>query len=135
MKFNKKSKVTAAVPTTSLPDIVFLLLIFFMVTTVLKRFNGLPVQLPEAEKIEKIESTRHTSYIWLDGKSISVDDVMLEMKQVSDVVYSKLVADPQLLVCLKGDQDVEMDVLYGIHDELRTAGALRVNYSTKMKSQ
>ena len=111
-----------------------MLLIFFMVTTVLKRFNGLPVRLPEAEKIEKIESRRHTSYIWMDGASISVDDQILEMKQVSNVVYSKLIADPQLLVCLKGDQDIEMDVVHQIHDELRNSGALRIIYSTKMKA-
>ena len=55
-KFKKKSKVNQEIPTASMPDIIFMLLIFFMVTTVLKKFNGLPVRLPEAEKIVKIES-------------------------------------------------------------------------------
>jgi biopolymer transport protein ExbD len=134
MKFKKKSQVTEEIPTASMPDIIFMLLIFFMVTTVLKRFTGLPVTLPEAEKIEKIESRRHTSYIWMDGAQISCDDQILEVGQVSDVVYSKLIADPQLLICLKGDRQIEMEVLHKVHEELRAAGALRINYSTKLKA-
>ena len=133
-KFAKKSKISEEIPTASMPDIIFILLIFFMVTTVLKRFNGLPVRLPEAEKIEKIESRRHTSYIWLDGAQISVDDQILAVDGVSNVVYRKLIADPQLLMNIKGDVDVEMDVLSRIHDQLRKAGALRINYGTKRKA-
>ena len=48
-----------------MPDIIFMLLIFFMVTTVLREFSGLPVSLPRAERIEKLESKRHTSDIWV----------------------------------------------------------------------
>ena len=55
-KFKKKSKVNQEIPTASMPDIIFMLLIFFMVTTVLKKFNGLPVRLPAAEKIGEIDS-------------------------------------------------------------------------------
>ena len=132
-KFQKKTKVTQEIPTASMPDIIFILLIFFMVTTVLKKFNGLPVRLPEAEKIEKIESRRHTSYIWLDGSQISVDDQILEVDGVSNVVYRKLIADPQLLMSIKGDVDVEMELMNEIHQQLRKAGALRINYGTKLK--
>ena len=133
-KFKQKSKVSEEIPTSSMPDIIFILLIFFMVTTVLKKFNGLPVRLPAAEKIEKIESRRHTSYIWLDGAQISVDDQILAVDGVSNVVYRKLIADPQLLVNIKGDVDVKMEVLSSIHEQLRKAGALRINYGTTRKA-
>ena len=43
------------VPTASMADIAFLLLVFFMVSTVFVRFRGIPVTLPEAEKIEKLD--------------------------------------------------------------------------------
>ena len=56
MKFSKKSKVNVAIPTTSMPDIIFMLLIFFMVATVFKQFSGLKVRLPDAEKIQKGDS-------------------------------------------------------------------------------
>ena len=65
MKFHKKQKSMEGIPTASMPDIVFMLLIFFMVTTVLKKFDGLPLDLPHARKIEKLTTKRHVSYIWV----------------------------------------------------------------------
>ena len=75
MKFRRKSGVESKISTSSMPDIIFMLLIFFMVTTVLREFSGLPVSLPRAERIEKLESKRHTSDIWVskDGL-ISIED-------------------------------------------------------------
>ena len=54
MKFRRKSAVESKISTSSMPDIIFMLLIFFMVTTVLREFSGLPVSLPRAERIEKL---------------------------------------------------------------------------------
>ena len=53
MKFRRKSAVESKISTSSMPDIIFMLLIFFMVTTVLREYSGLPVNIPKAEKIEK----------------------------------------------------------------------------------
>ena len=54
MNIQTKNKQKSTVSTASLPDIIFMLLIFFMVTTVMKTFDGLKVQDPSAKKIEKI---------------------------------------------------------------------------------
>ena len=59
VKFIRKAKVGSAIPTASMADISFLLLVFFMVSTVFVRYRGVPVELPEAEKIEKLESRRN----------------------------------------------------------------------------
>ena len=61
MKLNRKNKEKSEISTSSLPDIIFMLLIFFMVTTVMREFEGLDVLLPRAKTIEKLESKRHTS--------------------------------------------------------------------------
>ena len=78
MKINKKSKVASAVSTASLPDIIFMLLIFFMVTTVMKDHDGLKVEEASAEKIQKLENRKNVIYIWQtkDG-SVCVDDQTL----------------------------------------------------------
>ena len=55
MRFQRKSRVGSVIPTASMADISFLLLVFFMVSTVFVRYRGIPVTLPEAEKIEKLE--------------------------------------------------------------------------------
>ena len=56
MKLNRKNKQKSEISTSSLPDIIFMLLIFFMVTTVMREFEGLDIVLPRAEKIEKLEN-------------------------------------------------------------------------------
>ena len=56
MKFKRKSNIESKISTSSMPDIIFMLLIFFMVTTVLREYSGLPISLPKAERIEKLES-------------------------------------------------------------------------------
>ena len=56
MKIQRKTQLDSEIPTASMPDIIFMLLVFFMVTTVLKEYSGLPVNLPKAKRIEKLKS-------------------------------------------------------------------------------
>ncbi|MCD6234271.1 MAG: biopolymer transporter ExbD [Candidatus Neomarinimicrobiota bacterium] len=130
MAIKKKTKLKAEIPTSSMPDIIFMLLIFFMMTTTMRQFEGLKVILPQARKIEKVETKRHVSYIFVgrDGV-ISVDDKLIQVNDVRKVMYSKRVADPQLIVSIRADRNVQMGVISQIHNELREADALRVNYS------
>ena len=130
MKIKKKAKVVAAVSTASLPDIIFMLLIFFMVTTVMREFDGLNVLMPRAKMIEKLESKRHTTYIWAtkDGL-LSVDDRIISSNLLSTVMYKKISKDPKITVSLKSDQDTKMKLISEIHTELRKAQALKLSYS------
>ena len=135
MKFQKKQQTVEGIPTASMPDIVFMLLIFFMVTTVLKKFDGLPLDLPHARKIEKLSTKRHVSYIWVSKNGdISVDDKIVPVRGVRTVIYNRFVNDPRLIVSMKVDQKANFGIVSDIHQELREAGALRVNYSSKRGS-
>ena len=53
MRVNRKTQLDSEIPTASMPDIIFMLLMFFMVTTVLRESSGLPIPLPKAKRIEK----------------------------------------------------------------------------------
>ena len=132
MKFSRKTKLSTEIPTASMPDIIFMLLIFFMVTTVLREYSGLPVTLPKAKRIEKLKSKRHTSHIWVskDGL-ISIDDRLFAVDDVAKIMYDKRSADPQVVVSLKADEDAKMGLVSSIHEKLREADALKLNYSTK----
>ena len=132
MKFSRKTKLSTEIPTASMPDIIFMLLIFFMVTTVLREYSGLPVTLPKAKRIEKLKSKRHTSHIWVskDGL-ISIDDRLFAVDDVAKIMYDKRSADPQVVVSLKADEDAKMELVSKIHEKLRDADALKLNYSTK----
>ena len=130
MKIQRKNKTSNEISTSSLPDIIFMLLIFFMVTTVMREFEGLEVILPRAETIEKLESKRHTSYIWStkDGL-VSVDDKLVNMNDLGEAMYLKITKDPKLTVSLKADENSIMETLTDIHTQLKKAQALKLNYS------
>ncbi|HIB71892.1 MAG TPA: biopolymer transporter ExbD [Candidatus Marinimicrobia bacterium] len=132
MKFSRKTKLSTEIPTASMPDIIFMLLIFFMVTTVLREYSGLPVTLPKAKRIEKLKSKRHTSHIWVskDGL-ISIGDRLFAIDDVAKIMYDKRLADPQIVVSLKADEEAKMGLVSSIHEKLREADALKLNYSTK----
>lgn len=132
MQFKKKSKIKLAIPTASMPDIIFMLLIFFMVATVMRTYSGLKVKLPDAAKIQKLDvSKRHISTIWVDkDNNIVMDDITIkDVKNLRNLAYQKRVDDPQLVISLKGDQLAKMGVINDVHQELRKGSALNVNYS------
>ena len=132
MQFNRKTKLKTDIPTASMPDIIFMLLIFFMVTTVLREYSGLPINLPKAKRIEKLKSKRHTTHIWVSKEGlISIEDKLFSLKDVRHAMYNKRSSDPQLVVSLKSDEEARMGLVSGIHEELRKADALKLNYSTK----
>lgn len=133
MEFKKKSKVGTEIPTASMPDIVFMLLLFFMVSTVFKQSTGIPVDLPVARMIKKLEAKKNVTNIWADAQgNISIDDLIVN--KVSDVymiIYQKRVEIPKLVVSFKFDKNTKMGTVSEIQQELRKANALMVNYCAK----
>ena len=139
MKINSKPRQKSTVSTASLPDIIFMLLIFFMVTTVMKTFDGLKVQDPSANKIEKLENRKNVIYIWQtkDG-SVCVDDQTLSnVDDVSEILKFKLESsvDPgKMVVQFKSVQNTTMELIQQIHTECRQANALKLSYAAKKLS-
>ncbi len=132
MKFTRKTQLSSDIPTASMPDIIFMLLIFFMVTTVLREYSGLPIELPKAKRIEKLKSKRHTAHIWIskDGL-ISIEDKLFAVGDVKHIMYERRADDPQITISLKADENARMETISGVHNQLREADALKLNYSTK----
>ena len=131
--------------TASLPDIVFMLLIFFMVSTVLREQNiQVRTQLPQAEALTKIDQKRLISKIHIgplkkgenEGQTaIQIDDALIENRRaIRNIMYNKLQAQPKLIASLKVDQESEMEIVNEVQQELREAGALRINYSSNREN-
>ena len=137
MKFEKRRANTKQeIPTASMPDIVFMLLLFFMVTTTLREVDvHVQFTLPKAKAVEKIENKRLISYIWV-GKSgrIQINDNIVKLKEVEPIMYAKRKALPQVIVSLRIDKGTDMGLVTDIQQELRKASCLRINYSTNVKS-
>ena len=138
MKFARKSKVASVIPTASMADISFLLLVFFMVSTVFVRYRGLPVELPDAERIEKLEKRRDIASIWINRQgNICIDckdsydtGNIVPLDGVGPKIHAKLTANPNLIVLVKADADADFGVVSDVLQELRKVEALRVNFAT-----
>lgn len=149
VKFRKKSIAHPQIPTTALPDIIFILLFFFMVTTV-PRKTAIKVvqQLPKAEQMRKLERKSLISYIYI-GKPqqvekfgteprIQVNDVFITPNEIERFVQqekSKLsrVERDQLIIALKIDEEAKMGLITAVQNQLRAAGARRIMYTTVKK--
>ena len=134
MKFSVRNKPKSEISTASMPDIIFMLLVFFMVTTVLREYEGLPIALPSATKIEKLKSKRNTAHLWVNKVGlVSIDDKRVPMSAVRHVIYAKLAENHKLITSLKADKETTMRIITDLHQELRNANALKVNYSAKTR--
>lgn len=134
--FEKSSKASQEIPSSSLADIAFLLLIFFMVTTVFQQDRDRPIEWPEAEAAEKIdEKQKNILNIWMeqDG-SIFINDQPVPMENVSQVVgplYAE--SDRRLVISIRGDRDVPYRYMDLVQQELVSAGVVRVVFAAQME--
>ncbi len=151
-RFKKESgKELKAINTASLPDIVFMLLFFFMVTTVMRETDlKIMVSLPEATEIKKLEKKSLVSYIYI-GKPlpqlqktfgseprIQLNDAFATPLDIRDFITSEREqmdenSQKQMTVSLKIDKDTKMGVVTDVKQELRKASALKINYSSRKK--
>jgi biopolymer transport protein ExbD len=132
-KFARKSRVTQSIPTASMGDIVFLLLVFFMVTTIFKLEDGLPVKMPKAEAAVRVPRER-VAHIWIDRASnISINDRLIPVSQVEPIIYGKLVANPALIVAFNTDKQVPFRIVDEVMEELKKANATRVSFTAEFE--
>ena len=140
-KFNKKNNDMPAVNTASLPDIVFMLLFFFMVTTTMKD-SDLKVKqvLPKATETKKLEQKKLVSYVYVGkipgkkGDYIQLNDKIASIKDIPNFILDKRTKVteselPRLTTSIKADVKTDVGTIYDIKKELREVNALKINYS------
>ncbi len=148
-KFKKKSKTNQEIPTAALPDIIFMLLFFFMVTTVLRETTINVRQLiPRAQELRKLQRKSLVSYLYVGepknteqwGKEprIQANDVFIEIKDIVMWVTQEKdkldeVERDQITIALKVDEDAKMGLISDIQLQLREANARKLMYSTPKK--
>jgi biopolymer transport protein ExbD len=131
-KVKRGTKPETQIPTTSMGDISFLLLLFFMVSTVFVKERGLEVVLPKARGIEKIpRKNASTIYVNRMG-TISIDDYAVEIPQVSLVMRQKLAENINMMTCFRTDKDTNYGIMSDILNQLKEANALRVQFEAKL---
>ena len=148
-RFKKKGdKETPAVSTASLPDIIFMLLFFFMVTTVMRETELLvKINPPSAVEVLKLERKDLVSFIYIGepvktklgtNARIQLNDAFATVDDISEFVVLEREARDEadrkfLTTSLKVDKGTKMGVVSDIKQELRKAGAFKINYSVTEK--
>ncbi|HEU4366245.1 MAG TPA: biopolymer transporter ExbD [Candidatus Krumholzibacteria bacterium] len=132
--FKKKQGVKASVPTASMADIAFLLLIFFMATTIFKMEDGLEVTLPRAETAQR-QQREKIMHIWIDqGGAISINDKLVRIDQIEDIMKLMLQERPDLIVAFNADDRAPYRVVSDVMEELKDASAVRVSFTSDKKN-
>ena len=130
---NKKSKVSDEVPTSSMADIAFLLLIFFLVTTVFPKDSGLAVVLPESADEVQV-SQRNILHLSVLPNGL-VDVKRGESTQVQQVRANDVEAiwrqgateNPNLIAAVKTHPNAPYRFMVDVLDALQSAGAERIS--------
>ncbi|MBT8188037.1 MAG: biopolymer transporter ExbD [Croceitalea sp.] len=144
----KKDGDLPAVSTASLPDIVFMLLFFFMTVTVMKD-SSIMVEnvLPNASEVKKLEKKDRVIYIFAGKPTreyqgtygtetrIQLNDKFASVNEVGSYILMERAKKPQelqnvLTTALKVDKNANMGLISDIKSELRKVNALKVNYTT-----
>lgn len=142
----KKGKESPAINTSSLPDIIFMLLFFFMVTTVMREVTlKVKVRLPVASEVQKLEKKSLVSYIYIGPPTntamfgtesrIQLNDQYSRVKDIPEFIAREREARNEadrsfLTTSLKVHSETKMGVVTDVKQEMRKSGAFRINYST-----
>lgn len=132
--------------TSSMPDIVFAVLFFFMVTTTMRSEEMMVrVKLPTASEVQKLEKKSLVSYINIGppmdtrlgtGTQMQLNDRYAQVTEIQDYIATERAsmseADQQLMtVSIKADEDTRMQYITDVKQALRQAYALKISYSAR----
>jgi biopolymer transport protein ExbD len=146
-KFIKsEKKEVPQMSTSSMPDIVFMLIFFFMITTTMRQADPLVrTNVPEASQVEKLERKSLVSYIYIGPPSnkklgnesrIQLNDSFKTLDDIPDFIMmereSRDEVDRKLITTsIKADQTVRMGIVTDVKQQLREVGAFKISYSAR----
>jgi len=137
--------------TSSLPDLIFTMLFFFMIVTTMREVTmKVKVTTPTATELEKLEKKSLVTFIYigkptdeLQGKMgaetrIQLNDRFADVSEVQDYIYQerenmKEEDQPFMQVSLKVDKDTKMGIVTDVKQALRQSYALNINYSANQR--
>ncbi len=135
MLVNKKRKKVTEIYTSSMADIAFLLLIFFLVTTTIDMDKGINLTLPEkgGEQV-KIKKGNIANLLVNEAGQVLLDDEPIDMSQIQNAIQEKIKdkgfdkdGKPILVVSIKTARDTDYDTYIQVLDNVKMAGATKIS--------
>ena len=128
MLLGKRKKISQEIPTSALPDIVFLLLIFFLVTTTIDAEKGLDLVLPPAQSEELKMAKENIVNLLINAAGyVAIDGEIVEIRDITRIIKDRLQQNPLLVVSVKTDKLTQYDTYLDVIDKLKKAEATRIS--------
>ncbi len=128
----KKSRMTE-IPSASLADIAFLLLIFFLVTTTIDVDKGIGLTLPAKGEETQVRTKNITNLLINAQGQVLLDNELIEIGDISRIVQEKIRENENLIVSVKTDRETKYEVFVQALDQLKIANASRISIAEPEK--
>jgi biopolymer transport protein ExbD len=129
-KITPKQRAKCEITTASMADIIFNLLLFFMVTSIFKMEEGLPILLPKARSGSDTQR-QQIVHIWADrGNRISINDKLVLLTSIEAIMASRLEENRAMIVALNVDTRTKYKIVSEIMDQLKEANAINVSFTS-----
>lgn len=128
----KRHKLEPTIPAASLSDIIFLLLIFFLVTTTMAVEKGLPMALPgkQSKTVKLKQESVYNIKITAAGEITTKDAGVMSSKALREHIEGKLAVNDKLVIVIETHPDAAYGIMIDVLDELRLAKATRISLRT-----
>ncbi|HAA74811.1 TPA: biopolymer transporter ExbD [Candidatus Latescibacteria bacterium] len=131
MHLNRRQKSDPEIPTSSMADIAFLLIVFFLVTTTMNQDKGIGMQLPPAGESKKIQK-KNICNIWVNESGqilINLED-QVPLTQLRANIEQRIAANEKLIVSLKASEETPYEDFINVLDEIKLAGADKISLAS-----
>jgi biopolymer transport protein ExbD len=131
MDVKRRQKSNPEIPTSSMADIAFLLIVFFLVTTTMNQDKGIGMQLPPAGESKKIRK-KNICNIWVNESGqilINLED-QVALDQLRANIEQRLAANEKLIVSLKASEETPYESFINVLDEIKLAGADKISLAS-----
>lgn len=130
MKIQRRIRASEEIPTCSMADIAFLLIIFFLVTTTMSMERGLGLQLPALGQGQKVPK-KNLMHIWINASNeVAIGGEITAVGEIESIIRQRLAENPNLIVSVKTDPAAQYKTMIDVLDELKLAEAPRISLAS-----
>ena len=131
MHLNRREKADPEIPTSSMADIAFLLIVFFLVTTTMNQDKGIGMQLPPAGESKKIQK-KNICNIWINHAGAILINLEEEvpLAQLRGNIEARIAANDKVIISLKADAETSYESFISVLDKVKLAGADKISLAS-----
>jgi len=121
------NRIRATIPTATIADIAFLLIVFFLLTTSMTEDKGLGLTLPPADSATQVPR-RNISNVWINSiGEIAHDEDLVTLEQLRSRIQAMTEGNPELIISIKTDPDALFEWFVDVLDEIKISGNVKIS--------